>query len=112
MDSKGRATDNIFIERLWCSFKYEEVYLNGYTSPREATQRIARYLNFYNYRRPHQSLDYHTPAELYMPSCHNMRKEVAATRGNCCRNGSRNDFITLTILPVINQPNICWALKF
>jgi len=80
MDSKGRATDNIFIERLWRSLKYEEVYLNEYTNPREARQRIARYLDFYNYRRPHQSLDYQTPAELYMQSCQNMQKEVAATR--------------------------------
>uniref|UniRef100_UPI0031F63A0E IS3 family transposase n=1 Tax=Thermacetogenium phaeum TaxID=85874 RepID=UPI0031F63A0E len=75
-----RATDNIFIERLWRSLKYEEVYLNEYTSPREARQRIARYLDFYNYRRPHQSLNYQTPAELYMQSYQNMREEVAATR--------------------------------
>lgn len=80
MDSKGRVTDNIFIERLWRSLKYEEVYLNEYTSPREARQRIARYLDFYNYRRPHQSLDYQTPVELYMQSYQNMQKEVAATR--------------------------------
>jgi putative transposase len=80
MDGKGRATDNIFIERLWRSLKYEEVYLNEYTSPREARQRIARYLDFYNYRRPHQSLNYQTPAELYMQSYQNMREEVAATR--------------------------------
>jgi putative transposase len=80
MDGKGRATDNIFIERLWRSLKYEEVYLNEYTSPREARQRIACYLDFYNYRRPHQSLNYQTPAELYMQSHQNMREEVAATR--------------------------------
>ncbi len=80
MDSKGRATDNIFIERLWRSLKYEEVYLNEYASPREARQRIACYLDFYNHRRPHQSLNYQTPAELYMHSCQNMQKEVAATR--------------------------------
>lgn len=60
MDGKGRATDNIFIERFWRSLKYEEVYLNEYISPREARQRITRYLNFYNYRRPHQALDYQT----------------------------------------------------
>jgi putative transposase len=65
MDGKGRATDNIFTERLWRSLKYEEVYLNEYQSPREARQGISRYLEFYNYRRPHQSLKYRTPAEVY-----------------------------------------------
>ncbi|APC07630.1 hypothetical protein MORE_17090 [Moorella thermoacetica] len=65
MDGKGRATDNIFTERLWRSLKYEEVYLNEYQSPREARQGISRYLEFYNYRRPHQSLRYKTPAEVY-----------------------------------------------
>ncbi|WP_143116585.1 IS3 family transposase [Neomoorella thermoacetica] len=65
MDGKGRAIDNIFTERLWRSLKYEEVYLNEYSSPREARRGIARYLEFYNYRRIHQSLEYKTPAEVY-----------------------------------------------
>lgn len=65
MDSKGRALDNIFVERLWRSVKYEEVYLNEYASPRQARERINAYLEFYNYRRLHQALDYHTPAEVY-----------------------------------------------
>lgn len=65
MDGKGRATDNIFTERLWRSLKYEEVYLHEYTSPRQAREGISRYLNFYNTERPHQSLDYQTPAEVY-----------------------------------------------
>jgi putative transposase len=65
MDGKGRAIDNIFTERLWRSLKYEEVYLNEYTSPRQARQRVGDYLDFYNHRRPHQSLDYRTPAEVY-----------------------------------------------
>jgi len=65
MDGKGRATDNIFTERLWRSLKYEEVYLHEYNSPREARRRVGEYLQFYNYRRLHQSLDYHTPAEVY-----------------------------------------------
>jgi len=65
MDGKGRATDNIFTERLWRSLKYEEVYLNEYQSPREARQGISRYLTFYNHHRPHQSLKYRTPAEVY-----------------------------------------------
>jgi len=65
MDGRGRAMDNVFTERLWRSVKYEEVYLKDYTSPREARQGIGRYLNFYNHERPHQSLDYLTPAEVY-----------------------------------------------
>lgn len=65
MDGKGRATDNIFTERLWRSLKYEEVYLHEYTSPRQAREGINRYLKFYNTRRPHQALDYRTPAEVY-----------------------------------------------
>lgn len=65
MDGRGRAMDNIFTERLWRSLKYEEVYLHDYDSPREARQAIECYLNFYNYERPHQSLDYSTPAEVH-----------------------------------------------
>lgn len=65
MDGRGRAMDNVFTERLWRSLKYEEVYLNEYATPREARQGINRYLTFYNYERPHQSLDYRTPAEVY-----------------------------------------------
>jgi len=65
MDGRGRAMDNVFTERLWRSIKYEEVYLNDYASPREARQGIGHYLTFYNHERPHQSLDYRTPAEVY-----------------------------------------------
>ena len=65
MDGKGRATDNIFTERLWRSLKYEEVYLHEYTSPRAAREGIDKYLNSYNTQRPHQALNYLTPAEVY-----------------------------------------------
>lgn len=65
MDSKDRAIDNIFTERLWRSLKYEEVYLNEYGSPREAWRGIACYLEFYNYRRLHQSLENKKPTEVY-----------------------------------------------
>ena len=65
MDGKGRALDNIFTERLWRTIKYEEVYFHDYFSPKEARQRLATYLLFYNQRRPHQSLGYLTPSELY-----------------------------------------------
>jgi putative transposase len=65
MDGRGRAVDNIFTERLWRSVKYEEVYLNDYASPREARCGLARYFHFYNFERPHQALDYQTPALVY-----------------------------------------------
>ena len=65
MDGRGRALDNIFTERFWRSFKYEEVYLHDYGSPREARQHITHYMGFYNHERPHQALDYRTPAALY-----------------------------------------------
>ena len=65
MDGRGRVADNIFTERLWRSVKYEEVYLHDYGSPREVQQNLKRYFNFYNFDRPHQALDYRTPADLY-----------------------------------------------
>jgi putative transposase len=65
MDGKGRALDNIFTERLWRTVKYEELYLHDYAHPKDARQGLTRYLDFYNYERPHQSLDYRTPAYVY-----------------------------------------------
>jgi putative transposase len=65
MDGKGRAHDNIFIERFWRSLKYEEVYIHDYQSVKEAISRLKYYFNYYNHRRIHQSLDYKTPAEVY-----------------------------------------------
>ncbi len=65
MDGKGRYTDNIFVERLWRSIKYEEVYLRAYESVDEARSGIDAYMDFYNNERPHQALDYRTPAQVY-----------------------------------------------
>ena len=65
MDGRGRPLDNIFTERLWRTVKYEEVYLHDYATPREARQGLAMYFQFYNYERPHQALDYQSPAEVY-----------------------------------------------
>ena len=62
MDGKGRCLDNVFVERLWRSVKYEEVYLHAYDSVVEARAGIGRYLTFYNEQRPHQALGYQTPA--------------------------------------------------
>lgn len=65
MDSKGRALDNIFTERLWRTVKYEEVYVHDYASPKEARQQLSNSFEFYNQKRLHQALDYRTPAEVY-----------------------------------------------
>lgn len=65
MDGKGRCIDNIFVERLWRSLKYEEVYLNPYDSMREARMGIGRYFDFFNYERPHKALGYQTPGSFY-----------------------------------------------
>jgi putative transposase len=65
MDGRGRCFDNIFVERLWRSLKYEEVYLKDYASVAEARAGIAGYFQFYNHQRLHQSLDYRTPAAVY-----------------------------------------------
>ena len=67
MDSKGRALDNIFIERLWRSVKYEEVYLKDYQNMNHAYQSLRDYLNFYNKERLHQSLSYNVPEVYYRP---------------------------------------------
>src|SRR5450755_5150438 len=62
---KGLGRDNVFVERLWRSVKYEEVYLKAYDSVSEARSSIGHYLDFYNGRRPHQSLDGTTPDQAY-----------------------------------------------
>lgn len=65
MDGRGRCFDNIFIERLWRSVKYEEVYLHAYENGRQAHDRLGWYFPFYNTERFHQALDYRTPSEVY-----------------------------------------------
>ena len=75
MDGRGRALDNIFVERLWRSVKYENVYLHNYELAMEAYNGLAEYFNFYNDERPHQSLGYQTPAEVYLS-----QKEVLASQ--------------------------------
>jgi putative transposase len=65
MDGKGRCFDNIFVERLWRSVKYEEVYLNDYVEVIDAHDGLGSYFNYYNLERPHQSLTNMTPAEVY-----------------------------------------------
>jgi putative transposase len=64
-DGKGRAYDNIFVERLWRSVKYEEVYIKSYTSVPEAIASLDNYFRFYNQERLHQSLNYRPPSAIY-----------------------------------------------
>src|SRR5262249_46506644 len=69
MDGKERRMDNIFVERLWRSLKYEEVYLHAYATVAEARTGIGAWLNFYNTERQHQSLGYRTPQQIYQEAC-------------------------------------------
>jgi putative transposase len=66
MDGRGRCLDNIFVERLWRSVKYEDIYLKGYQTIPEAKAGLAKYFDFYNHRRYHQALDSKTPWQVYM----------------------------------------------
>ena len=68
MDGKGRWVDNVFVERLWRSLKYEEVYLKAYDTVAEARLGIGNYFRFYNRERRHQSLDRQTPDQVYKGS--------------------------------------------
>lgn len=67
MDGRGRVYDNIFVERLWRSVKYEEVYLREYREVKDARDGLARYFDFYNRERPHRALGNQTPHEVYFP---------------------------------------------
>jgi putative transposase len=65
MDARGRCFDNIFVERLWRTIKWEEVFLHDYLNGNEAYRNLAVYIPFYNEERPHQALDYKTPSEVH-----------------------------------------------
>jgi putative transposase len=75
MDGKGRWVDNVFVERLWRSVKYEHIYLHAHESVREVKTALRGYFDFYNASRPHQSLDYQTPDEMYFG--HDKLKQAA-----------------------------------
>ena len=66
MDGKGRAIDNVFIERLWRTVKYEDIYLNDYETAKQLKAGLKKYMHFYQYQRTHSSLGYQTPAEVYL----------------------------------------------
>lgn len=90
MDGKGRCFDNIFVERLWRTVKQEEVYLNEYQDVWQAEDRLRKYFEFYNHRRPHQSLGYKTPAEVYWAG----KKVIAANEsyGNAAHEENSEQF--------------------
>jgi putative transposase len=79
MDGRGRCLDNVFVERLWRSVKYEEVYLKAYSDGLEAYRGIGAYLQFFNRQRPHQSLDYQTPEAVYRAGSLKACLEAAST---------------------------------
>ena len=68
MDGRGRALDNVFVERLWRTVKYEEVYLQDYANGWQAEKSLKKYFEFYRHERPHQALGYRTPSEVYAES--------------------------------------------
>ena len=70
MDGKGRCIDNVFVERVWRSLKYEEVFLHAYDNLDEARAGIGRYFEFYNFTRQHQTLEYQTPDAFYRGAAH------------------------------------------
>jgi putative transposase len=99
MDGKGRYTDNLFIERLWRSLKYEEVYLKAYAGGKEARAGIGRYFDFYILERPHQALGYQTPAEVFI----NGKKTVSPVDLVESRKPSRLAEPTETVGPALNS---------
>ena len=69
MNGRGRALENVFCERLWRSVKYENIYLNQYDKVRQLQAGLSAYFDFYNHERPHQSINYRTPAEEHFVLC-------------------------------------------
>ncbi len=97
MDGKGSYHDNLFIERLWRTVKYEEVYLKAYGDGREARASLREYFHFYNTARPHQALGYRTPAEVFSP----LTVDIA-------KGGMIESLTTSTLLaagPALNKPH-------
>ena len=82
MDGRGRAMDNIFVERLWRTVKYEEIYLKDYESAQAAIESLRRFFLFYNRERIHQSLGYQTPAEVYFQKVARTQKPAMVMIGS------------------------------
>ena len=106
MDGKGRYTDNIFVERLWRTVKYEEVYLKAYSNGREARVGLEAYFHFYNNQRPHQALGYRTPAEVFNGD--SVQSTEHPTEGRWSPNRALVDFgktagLSLNIAPILSH---------
>ncbi len=82
-DGRGRVFDNIFIERLWRTVKYEEVYIHSYETVKEARESLDNYFRFYNSERLHQSLGYRTPQEVYLSKTINKQEEIIHPKEAC-----------------------------
>ena len=95
MDGKGSYNDNLFIERLWRTVKYEEVYLKAYQDGKEARNSLSNYFCFYNGERPHQSLEYRTPAEVYAGP-------MESLRGGMVQSPSTTAGFHLNIVPILS----------
>jgi len=98
MDGKGSYNDNLFIERLWRTVKYEEVYLKAYEDGREARISLGAYFRFYNTSRPHQSLGYRTPAEVYAVAVENTCPNVVESMATNIVGGAGLSLNKATIL--------------
>lgn len=85
LDGRGRALDNVFVERRWRTVKYEEVYLKDYETPRQATREFGQYFAFYNEKRLHQALAYQTPAVVYFES--SVSQAILIYASNCLDDG-------------------------
>ena len=83
MDGRGRALDNVFIERLWRSVKYEEIYLKLYDLVADLEMGLVEYFDFYTYERKHQGLEYRTPWEVFQESLENSRSTNRRKSGHC-----------------------------
>ena len=92
MDGRGRVYDNIFVERLWRSVKYEQVYLHDYQTVAEAVSGLGRYFAFYNHQRPHQTFDGLTPAEMYGLATPPWPIEINGKEGDAARSAAASAF--------------------
>ena len=106
MDGKGRYADNIFVERLWRTVKYEEVYLKAYSNGREAKAGLDAYFGFYNTQRPHQALGYRTPAEVFSGDSAQLDEQSIQRRSS--PNGALADLgktagLSLNIAPILSN---------
>ena len=112
MDGRGRALDNIFVERLWRTVKYEEVYIKEYETVMEAVEGLRRYFIFYNEERLHQSLGYKTPQQIYYcdvdeENVYNNRVgNKAEGADNCVKNEARCGLTPVALrAPSVNSHN-------